>query len=195
MQSYQTLPADLPVPEDDGACQHLTGMHLPDVALSSTQDSLTRLNQTSQSITNLSQTQGWVVVYCYPMTGTPGVALPDGWDSIPGARGCTPQSCAFRDHYHEMQALGAQVYGLSTQTADEQAEAATRLHLPFALLSDAQLAFANALNLPTFEVDGKRLIKRLTLITLDGKIQHCFYPVFPPDQNAAQVSDWLSHHV
>lgn len=185
MQSYQSLPADLPVPEDDGACQHLTGMHLPDVALSSTHRGLTRLNHT----------QGWVVVYCYPMTGTPGIPLPDGWDSIPGARGCTPQSCAFRDHYHEMQALGAQVYGLSTQTADEQAEAATRLHLPFALLSDAQLAFANALNLPTFEVDGKRLIKRLTLIALDGKIQHCFYPVFPPDQNATQVSDWLSHHV
>lgn len=190
MQSYQTLPADLPVPEDDGACQHLTGMHLPDVALSSTQDSLT-----SQSLTNLSQTQGWVVVYCYPMTGTPGIALPDGWDNIPGARGCTPQSCAFRDHYAEMQALGAQVYGLSTQTADEQAEAATRLRLPFALLSDAQLAFANALNLPMFKVDGKRLIKRLTLIALDGKIQHCFYPVFPPDQNAAQVSDWLAQHV
>lgn len=190
MQSYQTLPADLPVPEDDGACQHLIGMHLPDVALSSTQDSLT-----SQSLTNLSQTQGWVVVYCYPMTGTPGIPLPDGWDRIPGARGCTPQSCAFRDHYAEMQALGAQVYGLSTQTADEQAEAATRLRLPFALLSDAQLAFANALNLPTFEVNGKRLIKRLTLIALDGKIQHCFYPVFPPDQNAAQVSDWLAQHV
>ena len=185
MQSYQTLPADLPVPEDDGACQHLAGMHLSDIPLASTQGSLI----------NLSHTKGWVVVYCYPMTGTPGAALPDGWDSIPGARGCTPQSCAFRDHYHEMQALGAQVYGLSTQTADEQAEAATRLHLPFALLSDAQLAFANALNLPTFEVDGKRLIKRLTLIALDGKIKHCFYPVFPPDQNAAQVSDWLSHHV
>lgn len=185
MQSYQTLPADLPVPEDDGACQHLAGMHLPDVELRSTHGALTRLNHT----------QGWVVVYCYPMTGTPGIPLPDGWDSIPGARGCTPQSCAFRDHYHEMQALGAHVYGLSTQTADEQAEAAKRLHLPFALLSDAQLAFANALNLPTFEVDGKRLIKRLTLIALNGKIKHCFYPVFPPDQNAAQVSDWLSHHV
>lgn len=190
MQSYQALPADLTVPEDDGACLHLTGIHLPDVALSSTHDSLT-----SQSLTNLNQTQGWVVVYCYPMTGTPGVALPDGWDSIPGARGCTPQSCAFRDHYREMQALGAQVYGLSTQTADEQAEAAKRLHLPFALLSDTQLTFANALKLPTFEVDGKRLIKRLTLIALDGKISHFMYPIFPPDQNATQVINWLKTHV
>lgn len=185
MQSYQTLPADLPVPKDNGECQHLTGMQLPDIALDSTQGALI----------NLSHTTGWLVVYCYPMTGTPGVALPDGWDNIPGARGCTPQSCAFRDHYHEMQTLGAQVYGLSTQTAEEQMEAATRLHLPFALLSDAQLVFANALQLPMFEVVGKNLIKRLTLIALDGKIQQCFYPVFPPDQNAAQVIDWLTQHV
>lgn len=185
MQSYQTLPADLPVPKDNGECQHLTGMQLPDIVLDSTQEALI----------NLSHTTGWLVVYCYPMTGTPGVALPDGWDNIPGARGCTPQTCAFRDYYHEMQTLGAQVYGLSTQTTEEQMEAATRLHLPFALLSDAKLVFANALQLPMFEVVGKNLIKRLTLIALDGKIQQCFYPVFPPDQNAAQVIDWLTQHV
>lgn len=185
MQSYQTLPADLPVPEDDGACQHLTGMHLPDVALCSTQDSLTRLNHM----------QGWVVVYCYPMTGTPGIPLPDGWDSIPGARGCTPQSCAFRDHHAELQQLGARVFGLSTQSTAYQTEAATRLHLPFDLLSDAQFAFTDALQLPTFEVNHQRLIKRITLLVLDGKIEHFMYPVFPPDQNATQVIDWLKNHV
>lgn len=185
MQSYQTLPTDLPVPEDDGACQHLTGMQLPDIALASTHGALV----------NFSQPKGWLVIYCYPMTGTPGVPLPNGWDSIPGARGCTPQSCAFRDHHAELQRLGAQVFGLSTQTTAYQTEASERLHLPFALLSDAQLAFAEALKLPTFEVEGMRLIKRITLITLDAKIQQCFYPVFPPDQNATQVIDWLSQHV
>lgn len=185
MQSYQTLPANLPAPMDDGACQHLVGMQLPDIALDSTQCALI----------NLSQHRGWLVIYCYPMTGTPGVPLPDGWDSIPGARGCTPQSCAFRDHHAELQLLGAKVFGLSTQTTAYQTEASERLHLPFALLSDSQLAFANALKLPTFKIEGMRLIKRITLIALDGNIQQCFYPVFPPDQNAAQVIDWLTQHV
>lgn len=185
MQSYQTLPTDLPVPEDDGACQHLTGMQLPDIALASTHGALV----------NFSQPKGWLVIYCYPMTGTPGVPLPNGWDSIPGARGCTPQSCAFRDHHAELQRLGSQVFGLSTQTTAYQTEASERLHLTFALLSDAQLDFANALKLPTFNIEGMRLIKRITLIAFDGKIQQCFYPVFPPDQNATQVIDWLSQHV
>lgn len=185
MQSYQTLPADLPVPADDGACQHLVGILMPDITLVSTQGSLI----------NLSHTKGWLVIYCYPMTGVPGVPLPDGWDSIPGARGCTPQACAFRDHYAELQLLGAQVFGLSTQTTAYQTEVAERLHLPFALLSDAQLAFAEALKLPAFEIEGMRLIKRITLIACDGKIQQYFYPVFPPDQNATQVIDWLSQHV
>lgn len=185
MQSYQTLPANLPVPVDDGACQHLLHAMLPDIALASTQ---------GQSV-NLRKLAGRSVIYIYPMTGLPGTALPDGWDSIPGARGCTPQTCAFRDHYAELQLLGAQVFGLSTQTTAYQTEAATRLHLPFALLSDAQFAFTDALQLPTFEVNHQRLIKRITLLVLDGNIEHYMYPVFPPDHNAAQVIDWLTRHV
>lgn len=185
MQSYSTLPANLPVPVDDGACKHLLHAMLPDIALASTQ---------GQAV-NLRQLTGWSVIYIYPMTGLPGTALPDGWDSIPGARGCTPQSCAFRDHHAELQQLGAQVFGLSTQTTAYQTEAATRLHLPFALLSDAQFAFADALQLPTFEINHQRLIKRITLLGLDGKIAHYMYPVFPPDQNATQVIDWLKQHV
>lgn len=185
MQSYSTLPANLPVPIDDGACQHLLNAILPDVALASTQG----------SPVNLRQLTGWSVVYIYPMTGLPGTALPDGWDNIPGARGCTPQSCAFRDHHKELQQLGARVFGLSTQTTAYQTEASTRLNLPFALLSDAQFAFTNALQLPTFEVNYQRLINRITLLVLDGKISHFMYPVFPPDQNATQVIDWLKTHV
>lgn len=185
MQSLTTLPANLPVSVDDGACQHLLHTLLPDIALASTQ---------GQSV-NLRKLAGWSVIYLYPMTGLPGTALPDGWDSIPGARGCTPQSCAFRDHHAELQQLGAQVFGLSTQTTAYQTEAATRLHLPFALLSDAQFAFADALQLPTFEINHQRLIKRITLLVLDGKIAHYMYPVFPPDQNATQVIDWLKQHV
>lgn len=185
MQSYSTLPANLPVPLDDGACQHLLNAMLPDITLASSEG----------SPVNLSQLTGWSVIYIYPMTGQPGKALPDGWDSIPGARGCTPQSCAFRDHHTELQQLGARVFGLSTQTTAYQTEAATRLHLPFALLSDAQFTFADALHLPTFEVNYQRLIKRITLLVLDGKIAHFMYPVFPPDQNATQVIDWLKTHV
>lgn len=185
MQSLTTLPANLPVPVDDGACQHLLHTLLPDIALASAQ---------GQSV-NLRKLAGWSVIYLYPMTGLPGTALPDDWDSIPGARGCTPQSCAFRDHHAELQQLGAQVFGLSTQTTAYQTEAATRLHLPFALLSDAQFAFADALQLPTFEINHQRLIKRITLLVLDGKIAHYMYPVFPPDQNATQVIDWLKQHV
>lgn len=185
MQSYSTLPANLPAPLDDGACQHLLNAILPDIALASTQG----------SPVNLRQLTGWSVIYIYPMTGLPGTALPDGWDSIPGARGCTPQSCAFRDHHAELQQLGARVFGLSTQNTAYQTEAATRLHLPFDLLSDAQFAFTDALQLPTFEVNHQRLIKRITLLVLDGKIEHFIYPVFPPDQNATQVIDWLKTHV
>lgn len=185
MQSLTTLPANLPVPVDDGACQHLLHATLPDIALTSTQ---------GQSV-NLRKLAGWSAIYIYPMTGLPGTALPDGWDSIPGARGCTPQACAFRDHHTELQQLGAQVFGLSTQTTTYQTEAATRLHLPFALLSDAQFAFTDALQLPTFEVNHQRLIKRITLLVLDGNIEHYMYPVFPPDQNTTQVIDWLKQHV
>lgn len=181
MQNFTELPKDLPVPIDDGACDHLTGLTL----LS------TNLSSTSGRTVNLAKLLGSVVIYCYPMTGRPGVPLPDGWDQIPGARGCTPQSCSFRDHHQELYALNAQVFGLSTQTTEYQREAAERLHLPFELLSDSSLQFANALNLPTFEIEGMRLIKRVTLIAHDGKIVKHFYPVFPPDKNAEDVVAWL----
>ena len=176
------LPEDLPIPVDDGACDHLTGFLLPDMALMST----------AGTLLNLAKLLGRTVVYCYPRTGSPDQALPTGWDSIPGARGCTPQSCAFRDHYQELQGLHTGVYGLSTQDTAYQQEAAQRLHLPFPLLSDADLIFTKALRLPTFTVDSMTLIKRLTLIVEDGEIIKVFYPVFPPDQNAANVIDWLS---
>jgi peroxiredoxin len=177
------LPSDLPVPLDDGACDHLTGMALPSLPLPST----------AGGLVDLSVLPGRTVVYCYPRTGHPDVQVPAGWNAIPGARGCTPQSCAFRDHYGELQALHADVYGLSTQTTDYQREAVTRLHLPFALLSDAALAFAPALRLPTFDFDGMTLIKRLTLIVRDGQIEKVFYPVFPPDANAVEVVAWFAH--
>lgn len=176
------LPADLPVPVDDGACDHLTGMRLPSIPLAST---------TGRRV-DLAALPGWTVVYCYPRTGRPGQPLPTGWDEIPGARGCTPQSCAFRDHHHEFEALGARVFGLSTQDTGYQREAVERLRLPFELLSDAGLAFAEALRLPTFQVESMTLIRRLTLVVRDGTITKVFYPVFPPDRNAAEVLAWLS---
>ena len=181
MQNIHELPKDLPIPLDDGACDHLPGTTLPSVVLPST----------GGRTVNPAQIAGCVVIYCYPMTGRPDRSLPDGWDQIPGARGCTPQSCSFRDHYRELRALNAQVFGLSAQTADDQREAAERLKLPFELLSDASLAFAKTLNLPRFEVKGIRLIKRVTLIARDAKIVKHFYPVFPPDKNIDDVLAWL----
>lgn len=176
------LPPDLPVPQNDGACAHVRGLRLPALALQST----------AGGAVDLSSMRGTVVVYCYPRTGRPGQELPTGWNAIPGARGCTPQSCAFRDHYTQLKNLGAaEVYGLSTQDTAYQREAVERLHLPFALLSDEKLAFAGALALPTFEVDGMRLVKRLTLIVRDGVVEHVFYPVFPPDRSAEEVARWL----
>ena len=175
------LPDGLPVPTDDGAADHLPGMRLPPVPL------ISRAGDT----VDLAARPGRTVVYCYPMTGRPGSDLPTGWDEIPGARGCTPQSCSFRDHHAELRALGARVFGMSTQDTDYQREAAVRLHLPFALLSDAELAFAGALDLPTFEVDGMVLLKRLTLVIDDGRIEKVFYPVFPPDKSAEEVVGWL----
>ena len=177
------LPKDLPEPQDDGACAHLTGMKLPSVALPSTRGRKV----------DLSKLVGTTVIYIYPRTGRPDRESPAGWNEIPGARGCTPQSCAFRDHHGELKRAGAaQVFGLSTQDTAYQREAAERLHLPFELLSDEKLAFARALKLPIFEVDGMKLIKRLTLIARDGAIAKVFYPVFPPDRNAADVLAWLT---
>lgn len=178
------LPSDLPVPIDDGACQHLPGMRLP----------VTALPSTAGRRVDLARLSGRTVVYCYPATGKPGEPLPPGWDAIPGARGCTPQSCAFRDHHGALQAQGVRVFGLSTQSMADQQEAAGRLRLPYELLSDADLAFARGLRLPTFGVEGRTYIKRLTLVVRDGVIEQVFYPVFPPDANAGEVIRWLSAH-
>lgn len=176
------LPSDLPAPEDDGAADHLAGTHIPALALPSTRGGVVDL---------AAMASGKAVFYCYPRTGTPGVPLPIGWDAIPGARGCTPEACAFRDHYAELMALGAQVFGISTQTTADQREFADRVHLPFPLLSDAALRLAHALRLPTFTVDGLTLHRRLTLIAEAGMIVKVFYPIFPPDEHAAEVVAWL----
>uniref|UniRef100_UPI004047697F peroxiredoxin n=1 Tax=Yoonia sp. TaxID=2212373 RepID=UPI004047697F len=174
--------SQLPQPEEDGAVSHLAGATLAKV----------KLLATDRSEVILSDLAGITIVYIYPMTGRPDMPLPDGWDGIPGARGCTPQSCAFRDHYADLKALGVDhLFGLSTQTTDYQSEAVDRMHLPFALLSDADHRFGEAMNLPTFETDGLKLLKRLTMIVRDGKIVKTFYPVFPPDRNAADVIAWL----
>jgi peroxiredoxin len=176
------LPPNIPAPQDDGAAQHLTGMKLPDLALPAT----------SGPAVNLSKLSGRTVVYIYPRTGVPGQALPTGWDAIPGARGCTPQSCSFRDHFGELKRLGvAQLYGLSTQDTAYQKEAVDRLHLPFAILSDEKMQLTKALRLPTFSVDGMTLIKRMALVIDEGTISKVFYPVFPPDKNAEEVVAWL----
>ncbi len=179
----QAQPADLPVPVDDHACDHLPGMPVPPISLPST----------AGETVDLSRLTGRTVLYCYPMTGRPDVELPAGWNDIPGARGCTPESCGFRDHYRALQALGARVFGLSTQDTEYQREAADRLQLPYALLSDAALAFTRALRLPTFTVAGMTLIKRLTLVLNDGVIEKVFYPVFPPGEHAAEVARWLEN--
>ncbi|MBV9077722.1 MAG: peroxiredoxin [Methylobacteriaceae bacterium] len=180
--TWTDLPPDLPVPEDDGAAAHLPGLALPPVALPSSQGGEVAL----------ATLAGLTIAFCYPRTGEPGKANPDGWDAIPGARGCTPQACSFRDLARELAELGvAQVFGISTQDSAYQREAAERLHLPFALLSDERLALAGALGLPTFETAGMTLLKRLTLVIRDGRIEHVFYPVFPPDRSAADVVAWL----
>lgn len=181
---HGTLPADLPVPVDDGACDHLPGMTLPALALPST---------AGRDVV-LAELSGRTVVYAYPRTGVPGEPSPAGWDQIPGARGCTPQSCGFRDHHRELCDLGAEVFGLSSQTTDFQQEMALRLHLPFEVLSDADLRLAKTLRLPTFEVEGMMLIKRLTLILQSGRIEHVLYPVFPPDRSAEDTIAWLRAH-
>lgn len=172
----------LPQPADDGAADHLTKRPLPSVVLPATD---------GRSI-DLRSLSGLIVLYAYPMTGHPDRPLPDGWDAIPGARGCTPEACAFRDHAAELRALGAtHIFGLSTQSPEDQREAAERLHLPFPLLSDAQLQLVNGLGLPTMVVEGRILCKRLTLVVRDGVIARTFYPVFPPDTAPDQVIDWL----
>jgi peroxiredoxin len=172
-------------PEDDGACRHLPGMMMPDVELPSTSGRRVNLSKVAASR---------VVVYCYPMTAQPGKPLPPGWDDIPGARGCTAETCGFRDHHKGLLALGAEVFGVSTQTTAYQREMVMRLKVAFEVLSDASFALTDALRLPTFLVGRQRLIKRLTLILRRGRIEHVFYPVFPPDRHAEEVIAWLRQH-
>jgi peroxiredoxin len=179
---YAQLPTNLPVPQDDGAADHLLGLSVPSLHLASTLGGTLDLARSAQRR---------LVAYVYPRTGVPGVALPAGWDDIPGARGCTPQSCSYRDSLAEFSALGADVVGISTQSAEEQREFAEREHIPFPLLSDAELQIAAALRLPTFEVEGLILYKRLTFIAEAGEIIKVFYPVFPPDRDAGGVLAWL----
>jgi peroxiredoxin (alkyl hydroperoxide reductase subunit C) len=175
--------SQIPAPADDGGTAHLKGLRLPSISLLATDD----------TSVDLSVLPGRTVIFAYPRTGEPGkIALVDDWDMIPGARGCTPQTCAFRDLFAELKTAGAaQVFGLSTQSNAYQIEMASRLHLPFPVISDEKLAFARALNLPTMEVAGLTLIKRLALVVDDAKITQVFYPVFPPDRNASDVLDWL----
>ena len=184
------LPEDLPVPIDDGASDHLAGLTLPSIGL----------NATDGRQIDLSRLPGRTVVYIYPRTGRPDVPVSPAWDAIPGARGCTPQSCGFRDHHAELTELGVSaIFGLSTQTTDYQHEVVERLHLPFPLVSDSDLAFTRALRLPTFEFEPygserSTLLKRMALVIRDGRIEKVFYPVFPPDANANAVVEWLRVH-
>lgn len=177
------LPDDLPIPEDDGAVDHLVGLPVPSLALPSTQGGSLDLSELAH---------GRLVAYVYPRTGVPGQPLPAGWDDIPGARGCTPQSCAYRDALAEFERLGVTVVGISAQSATEQREFAQREHIPFSLLSDTDLELAAALRLPTFAVEDMTLYRRLTFVAEAGRITKAFYPVFPPDRDAAEVLAWLA---
>ena len=183
MTDYQSIPDDLPRPVDDGAADHLPESPMPVVTLTSTDGKAVNLAELGP---------GRTVLYIYPLTGTPGADLPTGWDEIPGARGCTPEACSFRDNYADLRAAGATaVYGLSSQDRDYQREVVERLHLPFPMLSDQDRQLAAALRLPTFEADGMTLYKRITLVIHDGSIEHIFYPIFPPNEHAQQVLQWL----
>lgn len=176
------LPADLPTPVDDGACDHLQGMRMPSVSLRSTKGRYVNVAEVSAR---------QAVFFFYPETGRPGTPIPKGWNEIPGARGCTPQSCAFRDHYREFKGLGLGVFGVSTQTFDEQLEYAEREKIPYELLNDSDFQLIRALRLPAFEFQSKMFVKRLALVVVEGRIEKVFYPVFPPDKNAETVLNYL----
>jgi peroxiredoxin len=184
---YTELPADLPAPADDGAAAHLPGTAMPALSLTASDGTTVDLADPSADRT---------VIYLYPLTGRPGVDLPEGWDAIPGARGCSTEACDFRDHFADLRRAGAsRVYGLSSQDRGYQTEVVERLGLPFGMLSDPQFALADALDLPTFSAPGHdRLYSRLTLVVRDGHIEHVFYPIFPPNTHAQQVLDWLRDH-
>lgn len=185
MADFTALPDNLPVPQDDGAADHLPGMAIPALLLPVS-------DGTTVDLAALGN--GRTVIYLYPLTGRPGVDLPQGWDSIPGARGCSTEACDFRDHYADLQRAGvSRVFGMSSQDPDYQAEVVERLRLPFVMLSDQHFALADALNLPTFGAPGHdRLYSRLTLVIRDGRVEHVFYPVFPPNTHAQQVLGWLN---
>jgi peroxiredoxin len=183
MTDFTQLPPDLPVPQDDGAADHLPGRRVPDVTLTATSGEAVALGELGP---------GRTIIYIYPMTGRPDVALPEGWDDIPGARGCTTEACDFRDHHAELVSAGAAgVFGLSSQDTDYQREMVQRLRLPFAVLSDTDLVLADLLALPTFQAAGTTLYKRLTLVIRDDAIEHVFYPIFPPNEHAREVLQWL----
>jgi peroxiredoxin len=176
-----TVPDDLPVPEDDGAADQLINAVVPPIPLQATTGGIVRLDELD----------GRTILFCYPRTGRPDEELPPGWNAIPGARGCTPEACGFRDAHRQFEELGVRVLALSTQDPDYQQEMADRLHLPFPVLSDERLEFTNELGMPTFETSGWTLLKRMTLVIDDGRIAQVFYPVFPPDRHAGEVLDWL----
>jgi peroxiredoxin len=183
MSDFGSLPPDLPVPEDDGGADHLPGAELPSVALP--------VAGGGQFDLRGSGAAGTLVAFVYPRTGTPGKSMPPGWDDIPGARGCTPQSCAFRDRHHAFAELGATVVGISAMDPAEQAAFGEREEIPYPLLNDGPLVLRDRLGLPTFDVHGTTLYKRLTFVAEGGRIEKVFYPVFPPDANAEQVEAWL----
>ena len=187
MTDFSVLPDNLPVPEDDGAAAHLPGARLPTLLLASSDGQTVDLSELGP---------GRTIIYLYPLTGRPGVDLPQGWDSIPGARGCSTEACDFRDHHAELRASGAaQVFGMSSQSPDYQAEVVARLRLPFVMLSDPGFALADALDLPTFAAPGhERLYARLTLVIRDSGVEHVFYPIFPPNTHAQLVLRWLREH-
>ena len=184
-QTNLDLPPNLPRPKDDGGARHLKGMAIPDLALPSTSGRQVNLSKVAAPR---------IVVYAYPMTGRPDRQLPQGWDDIPGARGCTPETCGFRDHHKDLSKLQAEVFGVSTQSIEYQQEMVKRLEVPFEVLSDEHFALIKALRLPTFTVDGMTLNRRLTLIVRNGHIEQVFYPVFPPDKHADEVIAWLKKH-
>jgi peroxiredoxin len=187
MTDFNVLPDDLPVPVDDGAADHLPGAAMPALSLPTSD---------GKSIDVGALGAGRTIIYLYPLTGRPGTDLPQGWDAIPGARGCSTEACDFRDHHADLRTAGAtRVFGLSTQDSAYQAEVVERLHLPFQMLADPQLALADALDLPTFAAPGHaRLYSRLTLVVRENRIEHVFYPIFPPNTHAQQVLDWLREH-
>jgi peroxiredoxin len=179
---FLTLPKNLPVPQDDGACRHLEGMAIPAIELRATSGRVLELSQLTLDPT---------ILFFYPRTGRPDEPVPVDWDEIPGARGCTPQSCGFRDLYKEFRAHGYQVFGVSTQTTEYQREFAERMRIPFEILSDSEFKLTTAMKLPTFEFSGMRLLKRMAWVCEDSHVKKVFYPVFPPDENAVNVLKWL----